>query len=238
MLDTLKDALPKDQKVTREDAVKLHDLQPTVLVARNDNRAWWDEALKPESGMRKWRHTPSSTKPNGSIELAETQPKNALERYAFTVHDIQGQETDGRIFIDPLRMWHFQHLYVAVTRAKRIDQIVLVTDTPPVLGLNSQYQKTKIYKVTSPNTKQVYIGYTTWSSITNYFEECHITDFEAQRKKQRTSKYIIRCDDARIELIENWPCWSEAEALARETHWIEKYPNAVNKVIPHQFRQC
>ena len=134
-------------------------------------------------------------------------------------------------------MWHPEHIYVAVTRAKRLDQIYLVTDAPLLSRLNSQYQKTKIYSVKSPNSNQIYIGYTTWKSITEYFEECHIGDFEAQRKKQRTSKYIILCGDAKIELIENWPCWSEAEALARETYWIEKHPNAVNKVIPHKFRQ-
>ena len=236
MLDLLKQSLPEHQKVTREEVVEIHDLQSTVLVARNDNRAYWDEALKPETGLRKWRHTPSSSKPNGTIEIAETQPKNTLERYAFTVHDMQGQETQEKIFIDPLRMWHPEHIYVAVTRAKRLDQIYLVSEPLP-LPVNPQYQKTKIYQVISPNSDQVYIGYTTWSSIEDYFYECHIGDFEAQRKKQRTSKYIILKGDAKIELIEEWPCNSQAEALARETYWIEKHPNAVNKVIPHHFRQ-
>ena len=64
-----------------------------------------------------------------------------------------------------------------------------------------------------------------------------LKDFLENKKNQRTSKYIIACGDATISLIEHWPCASEKEALARETYWIEKHPNAVNKVIPSEFRQ-
>ena len=107
----------------------------------------------------------------------------------------------------------------------------------PQTQATGRYQHAKIYKVTSPHSDQVYIGYTTSYSLQDYFKSCHMADFLEERKKQRTSKYIIACGDATISLIEHWPCASEKEALARETYWIEQHPSAVNKVIPTEFRQ-
>ena len=133
-------------------------------------------------------------------------------------------------------MWYAKHIYVAVTRAKWLQQIFLVKDTPTNKE-DIKYRNTRIYKVISPNSNRVYIGYTTWPNLQEYFETCHIKEFEAQKKKQRTSKHIIICGKSRVELIENWPCTCMDEALARETYWIEKHPNAVNQVIPAKFWQ-
>ena len=47
LLEMLEEYLPEAQIITREQGIKLYNLESTVLVARNDNREWWDENLKP-----------------------------------------------------------------------------------------------------------------------------------------------------------------------------------------------
>ena len=48
----------------------------------------------------------------------------------------------------------------------------------------------------------------------------------------RTSWRAIEHGGAKIELIETWPCSSEAEAEAREAYHILRTPHCVNKVVP------
>ena len=96
---------------------------------------------------------------------------------------------------------------------------------------SSQYQRTKIYRITSPNTDRVYVGYTTNEDLKRYFKG-HLKD------RRRTSRHVLDAGDATIELIEAWPCATQAEAEAREQHWINLTPRAVNqlKLKAHQVK--
>ena len=64
---------------------------------------------------------------NGDIVISDKEVRGSEERYAFTVHQTQGETIEEDIYIDmdnlfdPCRM-----LYTAISRAKRIDQIHLV----------------------------------------------------------------------------------------------------------------
>ena len=88
-----------------------------------------------------------------------------------------------------------------------------------------------MYRILSPNTDRVYVGYTTHEDLNRYFKG-HFND------RRRTSRYVLDAGDARIELIEAWPCASKAEAEAREQHWINLTPRAVNqlKLKAHQVK--
>lgn len=55
-------------------------------------------------------------KPNAVCEL----------RHAFTVHSIQGETCEGRLYIDISKMFERRMMYTAISRAKYIDQIKLV----------------------------------------------------------------------------------------------------------------
>jgi len=78
------------------------------------------------------------------------------------------------------------------------------------------YQNGKIYKIESPQTDQIYIGSTTQKlcdRMTN-----HRSDFKC-RKGNCTSFKILEYGDAKIYLIELFPCNSKEELEAREGYW-------------------
>lgn len=98
----------------------------------------------------------------------------------------------------------------------------------------------KIYCIRSPNTDKIYIGSTCQRL------SARMSGHRAKRNKC-TSMRIIDCGDSYIELIENYPCTTKDELLAREKHWIrsDQYKNIVvntigNRVCPHgrEHQRC
>tara|TARA_R110002167_G_scaffold75435_2_gene210507 strand:- start:268 stop:849 length:582 start_codon:yes stop_codon:yes gene_type:complete len=85
------------------------------------------------------------------------------------------------------------------------------------------YQQTKIYKIWSPNTEQVYIGATTVTLAQRMGKHRQLTNNCA-------SKIIIDLGDAKIELIEEFPCNNKMESDKKEGEYIRKI-DCVNKVI-------
>jgi hypothetical protein len=87
-----------------------------------------------------------------------------------------------------------------------------------------RYDTAKIYIIKSPSTDLVYVG----STIHELNER-----FSGHKSKSSlcTSKEILKFNDAYIELIENYPCKSNQELLAREKHFISITPNCVNKAM-------
>lgn len=76
------------------------------------------------------------------------------------------------------------------------------------------YSKSKIYKITSPNTDKIYIGSTTQKLYQRFNE--HKKD-----NVNYSSKEIIMLGGSKIELIEDYPCNNKNELLEREQHYID-----------------
>jgi len=240
--------------LTAQDVVesRYQDIEETVLCSTNFHLNQYNSALKERqwhgvklnlsvgaNGLvgvatnptrkRKFRAVEGSRHPpNGTITIsAEAPGPKSEERYASTVHDYQGRDTDRNIYIDTRYMFAREHPYTAVSRAKSIDQLYLVVGTPE--APSAKYQRTKIYRIASPHTDRLYIGLTTSEDLHSYFRG-HLND------RRRTSRHVIDCGDAYIELIEAWPCATLAEAEAREQFWISITPTAVNKIKPRAHR--
>lgn len=96
---------------------------------------------------------------NGDIIISETKPliKNLEIRHCHTCHSIQGETSRHKLFIDVSRMKsNPKMLYTALSRAKKIDDIFLITDN----GLEEKRGfKGLIYKLTS-ESGLVYYGHT------------------------------------------------------------------------------
>ena len=90
----------------------------------------------------------------------------------------------------------------------------------------SDYSKGKIYKITSPNSDQVYIGSTVKSLNDRLC--CHIY---AGRTTNIYSKIVIDKGKAKIELIELFPCKTRTELCRREGEIIKATLNCCNKFI-------
>jgi hypothetical protein len=92
------------------------------------------------------------------------------------------------------------------------------------------YQKAKIYKITSEKTDQVYVGSTVKPITTRYSQhKCMHKAYKENNNKCYVSSYIIfDHGDAKVELVEDFPCATQEELFARERHWTDILPS-VNK---------
>jgi len=95
------------------------------------------------------------------------------------------------------------------------------------------YKDGKIYKITSYKTDQIYIGSTTMTlSQRMYKHHQDLKQYINGTKKQiSTSIELLKFDDAKIYLIENYPCNTREELCSREGYYINKM-ECVNKINP------
>ena len=85
------------------------------------------------------------------------------------------------------------------------------------------YKNGQIYMIWSPNTDLVYIGSTTQPLYKRFYEHCHSLD---------TSSYkVIECGNAKIELIEDYPCVNKKELNRREGQVIRERKLCVNNIV-------
>ncbi len=94
------------------------------------------------------------------------------------------------------------------------------------------YKNGKIYKIISDQTDKVYVGSTT-SNINE-----RLSNHKERHRRHLKGKYhyvtsfdIVKFDDARIELIELYPCNSKKELLKREGIVMLQH-NYCNKLVP------
>lgn len=254
LLEHVAKSLLPGHVLTAQDVVesRYQDIEETVLCSTNLHLQEYNSALKERQWVvvklrcnvgsnglvgvttnptrkRKFRVLEGSKDPpNGTISIGAEPPcPKSEERYASTVHDYQGRDTDKPIYIDSRQMFAREHPYTAVSRAKAIDQLYLVVGTPE--PPSTKYQRTKIYRIRSPHTDRVYVGLTTNENLESYFKG-HLKD------RKRTSRHVIDSGDAFIELLDEWPCATRTEAEAREQFWITSNPTAVNVLKPKAHR--
>lgn len=104
--------------------------------------------------------------------------------------------------------------------------------------MDNKFQNGKIYKITSPHTDKCYIGSTT-ESLTRRLNT-HFIRYknDATTKRKISSIEIIKCGDAKIELIKDFPCNSKRELEQEETKYILlDRDNCVNKNLPCKLEQ-
>ena len=94
------------------------------------------------------------------------------------------------------------------------------------------YSLGKIYKITSPNCDEVYIGSTT-CSLNDRFSEHK----SACKTKKVSSHIVIDKGDAIIQFIEDFPCKSRKELERREGEIMKTVLNYCNKTIPGRTDQ-
>lgn len=91
---------------------------------------------------------------------------------------------------------------------------------------NNKYLNGKIYKIVSTQTAKVYIGSTVQKYLCNRMQK-HKFDYKT-KQKYITSYEIVQFNDAKIVLLEEYPCATKTELRKREQHWIDSTPNCVN----------
>jgi hypothetical protein len=97
----------------------------------------------------------------------------------------------------------------------------------------------KVYKVSSPNSDQVYIG-STERGLSARFSK-HKNAFNSYEKNPENNKYysvfdVIRCGDAQISLIETFAKISKSDLSKKEGEAIMNHDNCCNKNIAGRNR--
>ncbi len=91
----------------------------------------------------------------------------------------------------------------------------------------SRYTKAKIYKISNPDTLDVYIGSTNYDYLSMRFYRHKMDAPHCDRFGD-----IFKTDNAKIEVIEDYPCRNKEELRFRERFWIETTANCINHQIP------
>ena len=89
------------------------------------------------------------------------------------------------------------------------------------------YKLGKIYQIWSPNTDKVYIG----STVQPLHKRFHDHKTKLTGKMYTTAREVLKCGEAKIELIEDYPCAKKSELNRREGQVMRGYDNRVNRVI-------
>jgi hypothetical protein len=90
------------------------------------------------------------------------------------------------------------------------------------------FQRGKVYRIVCRKTGQQYVGSTTMKYLSQRLA-LHAHNHR-HSKDNCSSRKVIEGADYFIELLEECPCETKPELLARERHWIENAP-CVNKNI-------
>ena len=85
------------------------------------------------------------------------------------------------------------------------------------------YKLGKIYQIWSPNTDEVYIG----STVQPLHKRFHDHKTTLTSKKYTTAREVLKCGEAKIELIEDYPCEKKSELNRREGQVMRGYDNRV-----------
>ena len=87
----------------------------------------------------------------------------------------------------------------------------------------SRYTKAKIYKITNPDTPDIYIGSTNYNYLSMRF-------YRHKQDAPHSTRFgnIFKTNNAKIELVEDFPCRNKEELRFRERYWIETTPNCIN----------
>lgn len=106
---------------------------------------------------------------------------------------------------------------------------------------SNKYQNGKIYKIVSNYTDEVYIGSSAQKYLSMRMRQ-HRDEFKLWKKDSTKRKYIssfeiLKYDDARIVLVENYPCESKDQLRQQEEHHRKLHAEAVNKQKAYQSHE-
>jgi DNA-binding protein H-NS len=98
-------------------------------------------------------------------------------------------------------------------------------------GKINKYHYSKIYKLVSKKTNDIYVGSTCIKYLSSRIGQ-HKNHYKLWKNGTGTylsSFIIIEYDDCTIELIEQYKCNSKKELREREQYYIDTIPNCINK---------
>ena len=121
----------KDRIIEQKDIN--YDINDTIICNTNIQKDLYTEMYKGKFDIEKYYIRTNKYKGynNGSIHIGNkldmmTNKKDYEIRHAFTIHSIQGETCNNKLFIDMNKISSCQMLYTAISRARRTEQIYLI----------------------------------------------------------------------------------------------------------------
>ena len=100
-----------------------------------------------------------------------------------------------------------------------------------MIKIDKRYQYGKIYKLIDNTNEDIYIG-STITSLTKRLYSHKSQYISTKRHNKCISTNIIKNNDYKIILIEQYPCYCKIELNKREQYWID-ITNCINKNSAH-----
>jgi len=115
----------KDRKATIDN----YTINDYILTGTHERIKKWTEDATKCGIPNKWLITNTCSKYNtGTVFIQKKKPNSTSElRHAFTVHQTQGLTVESNLFIDPMKLFDPRMAYTAISRAKILNQIYLIS---------------------------------------------------------------------------------------------------------------
>jgi hypothetical protein len=113
-----------------ENLKKIYDINDMILCGTNNIKDYYTENFKGKFELIKLYITSNNRHySNGEILITNEKPKgvSSEERYSYTTHSIQGETAYNKLFIDISKMFDERMFYTALSRAKYLEQIYLIS---------------------------------------------------------------------------------------------------------------
>ena len=101
-----------------------YKIEDMILSRSHEIKDKYTEMFK---DMNKWYITKNSRYlHNGDIVIGDKPNKDCEIRHSYTIHSIQGETANHKLFINMDKVYDSRLLYTAISRAKYLDQIIIV----------------------------------------------------------------------------------------------------------------
>jgi len=111
--------------ITKEELLKKYDVNDMILTGTNETKDVYTEMFK---HIEKYYCKENNRLYcNGDIIIGEKPDCKCELRHAYTTHSIQGETAHHNLFIDASKMFDSRMFYTALSRAKRLDQIYIIS---------------------------------------------------------------------------------------------------------------
>jgi hypothetical protein len=111
-------------KKTNEEIKEMYSINDMILSRSHLIKDTYTEMFK---DMEKWYVTKNTRLfKNGEIIIGDKPDTTCEIRHAYTIHSIQGETAEHKLFINMEKCYDSRLLYTAISRARRAEQIILI----------------------------------------------------------------------------------------------------------------
>jgi len=114
----------KIQTIQKEELEKIYNINDMILCRTHNIKDEYTEMFK---NLEKWYITKNTRLyKNGDIVIGKKPDATCEIRHAYTIHSIQGETAEHKLFINMSKQYDKRLLYTAISRARTLEQIYVV----------------------------------------------------------------------------------------------------------------